>query len=317
MYLARGLEAMDRGDFLSAATAFGSAYAADGACLAALVHGGACLAELGRLDEAAAAFRRAVEVDAQGSALPYLHLAQLSEGVEARAYYETAVAVLRRQREAASPADREESDASLLGALCALAELHLTDLCYEPDAEARCEAYLDAALQVAETPAVLQLYGSVRISQGRRDDARALLLRAFALVRDAADPPPLPERAALAEMLVELDECAAAVVIFERLVAELDHIAELWYELAFAQARLGRAADARESLAAAVELLGKLPPDEADPELAHKVAELMAHLPPPDEVAVVVAADHDDDDDDVHDDDDDDDDEYAMDAEEE
>ena len=77
----------------------------------------------------------------------------------------------------------------LSGAYCTMAELYLTDLCYETNAETECEVYLEKALQIKDTdgePVVdaLQTMASLRLSQeSRRVEAVPFILRAYDKMR--------------------------------------------------------------------------------------------------------------------------------------
>lgn len=71
------------------------------------------------------------------------------------------------------------------GAYCTIAELYLTDLCYEDNAESECESYLEKALQIKDLdgePLVdaLQTMASLRLSQKSRQlEAVPFILRAY------------------------------------------------------------------------------------------------------------------------------------------
>jgi len=73
----------------------------------------------------------------------------------------------------------------LSGAYCNVAELYLTDLCYEDNAELECESYLEKALQIKDPdgePLVdaLQTMASLRLSQKPRQlEAVSYILRAY------------------------------------------------------------------------------------------------------------------------------------------
>lgn len=72
----------------------------------------------------------------------------------------------------------------LASAQVTVAELYLTDLCFEENAEAECEAYVTKALQLTGPdgePMVdaLQTAANLRLSQRRKADARQLILRAY------------------------------------------------------------------------------------------------------------------------------------------
>ncbi|KAI2498660.1 hypothetical protein MHU86_15837 [Fragilaria crotonensis] len=67
----------------------------------------------------------------------------------------------------------------LVRAHCALAELYLTDLCFEENAEQECESHVQKALQLCDPPLVdaLQAMASLRLSQQK--DATTYILQAY------------------------------------------------------------------------------------------------------------------------------------------
>jgi hypothetical protein len=81
----------------------------------------------------------------------------------------------------------------LSGAYCTIAELYLTDLCYEDNAEAECESNLQKALQIKDVdgqPAVdaLQTVASLRLSQeGRRHEAIPYILQTYEKMKTGCD----------------------------------------------------------------------------------------------------------------------------------
>lgn len=212
--------------------------------------------ELGDMNAAHALYARAAALDPAGAPESaggsgpdkFLWLAQLSPagGADAVAWYERGAASLRaliaahsHSRSAPHPGpDRDSTQdehalqAKLVSALCGLAELYLSDLCMEPDAEARCEAYVAEALLVAPaSPEALQTLASVRISQQRMPDAVAALDRALAALAalPAPDTPSYAARIALARLLIECARYEPALALLERLQAEHDQLPDLWY----------------------------------------------------------------------------------------
>ncbi|KAK7752060.1 hypothetical protein SLS62_006025 [Diatrype stigma] len=132
-----------------------------------------------------------------------------------------------------------EAEAELLKrklamALCSVAEVYMTDLSWEGDAEARCEALVTEATLVAPHSAeAWQTLADVRISQARPDDARAALARSLDLWRalppDHPGVPAFAGRVALARLLLEVGRERAALEVLERLVAEDDSSVQTWY----------------------------------------------------------------------------------------
>ena len=123
--------------------------------------------ELGDVAAAHALYTQAAALDptgaheTQGGSGPekFLWLAQLSPdgGADAVAWYTAGVTVLRTliaARDAGALPDLAERnlEQKLASALCGLAELYMSDLCMEADAEARCEGYVtEARLAQLET----------------------------------------------------------------------------------------------------------------------------------------------------------------------
>lgn len=122
-------------------------------------------------------------------------------------------------------------------ALCSVAEVYMTDLSWEADAEQRCESLVtEATLVSPDSAEPWQTLASVRVSQDRRDDAMAALTRSLDVWRDLPpgdnsllNVPDFPTRVALARLLLEVEMEADAIEVLERLVSEDDHSVEVWY----------------------------------------------------------------------------------------
>lgn len=81
----------------------------------------------------------------------YLYMAQLHEGREALGHYEKGLELLQRQL-AGDAAGTKELEAALRQrvcmAYCSVGELFLTDLCFDQDAESRCQVRREASLSL-------------------------------------------------------------------------------------------------------------------------------------------------------------------------
>ncbi|KAL1599703.1 hypothetical protein SLS60_007506 [Paraconiothyrium brasiliense] len=204
--------------------------------------------ELGDPESAREAFLAAIALDTEGAhdgAEKFLWLAQLNEegGAESVRWFEKGVEVLKREiselegkivmkGEAADALDEKKQ--KIANALCGIAEVYMTDLSWEADAEARCEAAVTEALLVApESPEPLQTLASIRISQLRVDDAKAALTRSIALWTDLEpDDPTIPDystRISLSRLLMEAEMEDEAIEVLERLIGENDESVEAWY----------------------------------------------------------------------------------------
>jgi hypothetical protein len=235
---------------------------------------------LGDIDPARRNFLRATRIDQDGaliSAEPWLWLAQLCEegGRESISYFEQACEVLRNEIEVLEEAVSEmmntsdtfdggeaaqakkvldEKKSKLADALCAMAEVYMTDLSWETDAETRCEALVTEAVVVCpedSAAGVLQTLASVRISQERFDDARTALKRSLDIWhkedlqpssddegKDTASEadtdederkPDFATRVSLSRLLMEVQLEQLALSVLNGLVREDDQSVECWY----------------------------------------------------------------------------------------
>ncbi|KAL3961947.1 hypothetical protein ACCO45_003470 [Purpureocillium lilacinum] len=191
--------------------------------------------ESGDVDEARSFFERAVKLDEDGMVdekvgggpEKFLLLAQLSEdgGQDSVGWFERGAATLRKQIQALSDlpsrtptqqASLDEKQNKLGGVLCAVAEVYMTDLSWEEDAEQRCEALITEAMLIAPgSPETWQTVANPRAVAGPA--ARAPLV------------PEFPTRVGLARLLLETEMEDEALSVLERLVTDDDHSVEAWY----------------------------------------------------------------------------------------
>ncbi|RAH72041.1 ACL4 family protein [Aspergillus aculeatinus CBS 121060] len=219
--------------------------------LSALIAVAEIYVELGDIDTARAHFLRAVEADPNGTipesqgggAEKFLWLAQLSEegGKDSVQWFEKGVSSLRHaiQQLEQNPGPKEaaellEKKRKMANALCAVAEIYMTDLSWEEDAENRCETLITEALLVEPNgPEVLQTLASIRISQLRTDDAKAALRRSLEIWKDLPpEDPSIPDfatRISLSRLLMEVALEFEALEVLERLILEDDQSIEAWY----------------------------------------------------------------------------------------
>ena len=209
---------------------------------------------LGDASSARTCFQRAVQIDPDGalvSADPWLWLAQVSEegGKESILCFEKGCEVLRNEIEVLQDSLPESADegvgkilderrAKLADALCGMAEVYMTDLSWEEDAEQRCESYVTEAVAVCPerlSAGCLQTLASVRISQERADEASAALKRSLVIWRDIPMEvedearPDFATRVSLARLLMEVEVELEALVVLEGLMKEDDESVECLY----------------------------------------------------------------------------------------
>ncbi|KAI5294395.1 hypothetical protein KEM52_004116 [Ascosphaera acerosa] len=226
--------------------------------------------ELGAHDAARQAFLKAVELDPRGEvpvtegggAEKFLMLAEISPegGKDSVQWFEKGVAILRNQIQKLEGGDRSEEDAlsceevkhKLATALCSVAEIYMTDLSFEPDAEARCEALVTEAVMMApESAEALQTLANVRISQLRFDDARAALTRSMGIWRglptESPKVPSFPARVSLVRLLLEVEMESEAIDVIEDMILEDDQSVETWYLGGWALYLLGKGREPESS----------------------------------------------------------------------
>ncbi|EAW24926.1 ACL4 family protein [Aspergillus fischeri NRRL 181] len=235
----------------AAQQAFNSAPANSPTQLSALNTIGEIYVELGDINAARECFLRVVELDPNGTipesegggAEKFLWLAQLSEagGKDSVQWFEKGVSALRtiiqqleEKQDPQTAAELAEKKKKMANALCGVAEIYMTDLSWEEDAENQCESLITEALLVdPQAPEVLQTLASIRISQLRQDDARAALSRSLELWKDLPpEDPKVPEfatRVSLARLLMEVAMELEALEVLERLILEDDQSVEAWY----------------------------------------------------------------------------------------
>lgn len=209
--------------------------------------------EVGDIDDAREYLLRATKLDPEGimdenvggGPEKFLFLAQLSEegGSDSVLWFDRGAAALRKQIQAISDAPVKapdhadtllEKQQKLGGVLCAVAEVYMTDLSWEADAEQRCEALVTEAMLIAPgSPETWQTVANVRISQERADEAKGALKRSLELWQDLPpEHPSIPEfatRIGLCRLLVEVGMEEEAMGVLRRLIADDDTSVEAWY----------------------------------------------------------------------------------------
>ncbi|KAF8588289.1 TPR-like protein [Ramaria rubella] len=204
--------------------------------------GEVCL-EMGELEDATQMFESLLPPSPYApfppSSSAYLNLAQLCEDPrDALRHYQAAADILLAQLKgkdrAIADQDDDEVKAKAVGALVAMVEIWMSDLCFEEEAEATSDNLATLALQTDPTSCeALQTLASVRMSQKRPEEAQECAERAWEAWKDL-DPdstamPSLPVRLSLTRLFLELSLFAHALSILSGVLAADDQEVEAWY----------------------------------------------------------------------------------------
>lgn len=128
--------------------------------------------------------------------------------------------------------------AKLAEGLCGMAEVYMTDLSFEDDAEQKSEGYVTEAVAVCPeqlAAGTLQVLASVRISQERLEEACEALRRSLAVWKDipqeveSESRPDFATRVSASRLLMEVELLSEAMGVIEGLIKDDDESVESWY----------------------------------------------------------------------------------------
>ncbi|XP_049851641.1 uncharacterized protein LOC126326536 [Schistocerca gregaria] len=164
-----------------------------------------------------------------------MNLGQLLSGTDAVKAYQKGTQLIERQIQLTHN-QKELSDLKrqLVSGLTSIAEIYMTDLCFEPDAEQLCELWTSKALNVDPNNwEALQTYGSLCISKQRKQDALDALKKCYQLIEqlDSNDAhwPSREAQTSLGKLLIEVEDHQTASRVFEVLIEEYESDPEMWY----------------------------------------------------------------------------------------
>lgn len=235
--------------------------------------------QLGRQDKAKPLLEKSIAQkpgydpkDIKSSSTKWMYYAQIVEGQAAVKSYQKGIEVLQSELAVAKTQMDETAVATVStqigNAYAAIAEIFITDLCFEDDAMTRCEAAIAAALRVCKNSLeVWQVAANLRLCQKRSVDAKAALMNCLKIIesleRDAMDDgtkagPPYQTRVGVLKMLIEVGMGAEAKALASVLLAEEDANVEVWYLYGCAAKVCGDLKEAKRLFLAALEMLREL-----------------------------------------------------------
>lgn len=167
--------------------------------------------------------RHAVSVNPHEGYVKYLNLAQLCQPHESIQHYRTAYNIAERMLGRCKKKARKAVLEAMSSMCSAVAELYLTDLCFEEDAESNCEIMVNKALELnADSVEAHQMQASLRLSQSRPDEALVALRRAVYLTQRLGEEyqPTYESKIELARLLMQVSPDEAFPFLLE--VLQLD-----------------------------------------------------------------------------------------------
>ncbi|KAI9480609.1 MAG: hypothetical protein EXX96DRAFT_563493 [Benjaminiella poitrasii] len=237
--------------------------------------------ELGQFELAKQHLLESIHLEPSTSYSKYMYLGQMSVEKEAIEAFQKGVElmIIERNKLAADSEEMKLLTSKLSSALCSMTEIYLTDCCFEPEAEQRCEKYLSQAQQFdPDYPETYQLLASVRLSQQRNEEACSALTKSMDLWinKEFGDPtiPIYDTRLALVKLLLEVGMFEQAFTVLEKLQKENDEVVDLWYLYGWTyyclgddeertdEERITLWADARDCLETAVKLFNMVGSDD-------------------------------------------------------
>lgn len=269
----------------------------------ALETSGFLLLELGNMDAAKNCFGRVVELEPESGHSKYMYLGQLLTGIDAIKCFQKGIELMKKSMEesdgagACSAEDGKPTAKDISSAYCAIAEIYLTDSCFEDDAESKCKECLELAIQSdSENCEAYQLMASFLLSKDDKEGARNNIEKSVALwlpqLQEAEKaegsnidpvqvcPVSYLSRMNAAKILIEVEKYDIASEILELLLEEEEEVIEVWYLLGWLHFLQGEdyKENARHYLTKGNELAVKLKFD--DKTLMAHLTELLEKLGP-------------------------------------
>jgi tetratricopeptide (TPR) repeat protein len=230
--------------------------------------------ELGLVEQAVSHLQKALELEPESGYSKFLTLGQISNGQQALQFYKRGFEIFQNEKDKYK-LSQIEFDHRLASILCSQAELFMTDLCMEENAEAECENLLLKSKEICgQEPEVYKLLSDLRMAQCRDEEAKEEILNCLNLFisKEPGSPefPSFDLRASLARNCIELQLYQDAYNLLTLLVREDDEHLINYYLFSLTCFNLGLKAECLEYSSCIIEKLEKFP----DPELNEAVIEL-------------------------------------------
>ncbi|KAI3638339.1 hypothetical protein MIR68_003950 [Amoeboaphelidium protococcarum] len=174
----------------------------------------------------------------------YLYLGQLHAGKQSVEYIEQGIQRCQQQLIICSDDSLKlELQFYISNAYCSLVDIYMSDLCFEEDAEQRCNQYASSAIQSCESnPDAYMTMASLQLTIKNIDQAKQFLLKSvslwipqdilevcndissqdYQLMSPMSDMPQYESRSSLVRQLMECELFDVALIVIESLLGEND-----------------------------------------------------------------------------------------------
>ena len=206
--------------------------------------------ERGDVDTAEKLLRASISVAPNKGYEKYMYMAQIVGGHEGVKF------TLKGIELANETGDRKPVSASMY---CSLAEIYMTDLSNEKDAEQKCEFYVQKAVEMDGKFGIepVQTLASLRVLQGRKKEAADAMRTVFERLQKDSDIPEFEVRVRTAQLLLETDMAKEALSLIHVLLHENDEVPNVWYLGGLAARAAGEEKHAIELFTRARDMLRK------------------------------------------------------------
>jgi len=143
--------------------------------------------QLGDIDKAKELLLKSIELDPNNGASKFMNLGQITGGMESVQCYQKGIEIVNNEKNLFLSLNNQNTENYdeirnfnniIISGLCSIAEIYMTDECDAENAEQECEKYLMEAIKIDDKNyEVLQLVGSFKISQNKKDEAISFLLK--------------------------------------------------------------------------------------------------------------------------------------------
>eukprot|EP00088_Acartia_fossae_P016031 TRINITY_DN18933_c0_g1_i1.p1 TRINITY_DN18933_c0_g1~~TRINITY_DN18933_c0_g1_i1.p1 ORF type:complete len:364 (-),score=90.15 TRINITY_DN18933_c0_g1_i1:36-1127(-) len=202
------------------------------------------LLEMGKVESAQHCLGRAIHLEPHTGHSKYLSLAQIMSGCESRDLYRKGIEIIKAKLSSTGVAENmAELSRDLSNAYVSIAEIYMSDLCDESEAQEQSKKCIELSIESDPTnPESLQAKANYALVTGNLEEAKESIDKSLALwlpqqlkflENGYGDETHLSYtfRLSTAKLLLDLEEWDTATKVLESLTEEDDEVVASWYLL--------------------------------------------------------------------------------------